>query len=477
MAAIRLFLLLVGISFATQAFAQGEVSPEKPTDFLDKDFHRQRRELLIKQLPAHSVAVFFANPERNRANDVDFNYHQDPDFYYLTGYHEPNSVLILFAQEQSIGGKSTREVIFVQPRDLKQEQWNGKRLGEKGVAQQLGFQNILLNSAFAAFDLNSSAFTGGILIKDLPEDTRDAPRDPADLFSLIQQFKQKVNFPGNPKVNNTILHAILDRMREIKTPEELRLLRKAIAISAVGQQEVMKAMRPNMSESEIQGLHEFVYKKYGSEYEGYPSIVGAGNNACVLHYIENDKPQVGTNLVLMDVGAEYHGYTADVTRTIPASGKFTPEQKQVYQLVFEAQQAAFEQCKTGNPFNAPHQAAQRIIAQGLKKLGIIKKEEDASTYFPHGTSHYLGLDVHDRGTYGKLQTNSVITVEPGIYIPEGSPCNKKWWGMGIRIEDDILITEKGWENLSIAAPRSVAEIEALMAQPSALHDFVLPELK
>ncbi|QMU27266.1 aminopeptidase P N-terminal domain-containing protein [Adhaeribacter radiodurans] len=477
MAAIRLFLLLVGISFATRSFAQNEGNPEKPSDFLDKDFHRQRRELLIKQLPANSVAVFFANPERNRANDVDYTYHQDPDFYYLTGYREPNSVLILFAQEQSIAGKPTQEVIFIQPRNPKQEQWNGKRLGEKGVAEQLGLQSILLNSAFATFNLNASAFTGGILIKDMLDAISDNPRDSADLFSLVQQFKQKVNYPGNAKVNTTIIPIILDRMREIKTPEELNLLRKAIAISAVGQQEVMKAMQPNMSEAEIQGLHEFVYKKYGSEYEGYPSIVGAGNNACVLHYIENDKPQVGTNLVLMDVGAEYHGYTADVTRTIPANGKFTLEQKQLYQLVFEAQQAAFEQCKAGNPFNAPHQAAKRIIAQGLKKLGIIKKEADVTAYFPHGTSHYLGLDVHDRGAYGNLQANSVITVEPGIYIPEGSPCSKKWWGIGIRIEDDILISEREWENLSVAAPRSISEIEALMAQPSALDDFVLPELK
>jgi Xaa-Pro aminopeptidase len=266
-------------------------------------------------------------------------------------------------------------------------------------------------------------------------------------------------------------------MREIKTPEELQLLRKAIAISAIGQQEVMKAMQTGMSETEIQGLHEFVYKKYGSEYEGYPSIVGAGNNACVLHYIENDKPQVGNSMVLMDVGAEYHGYTADVTRTIPATGTFTPEQKQLYQLVLEAQEAGFAQCQVGKPFAAPHQAAQRVIAQGLKKLGIIKKEEDATLYFPHGTSHYLGLDVHDPGTYGPFQANTVITVEPGIYIPEESPCNKKWWGIGIRIEDDILITETGWENLSIAAPRTVAEIEALMAKPSALDDFILPELK
>ncbi|QNF32062.1 aminopeptidase P N-terminal domain-containing protein [Adhaeribacter swui] len=478
MRAIRLLLLLAGINWGVVAWAQPVVTPEKPTDFLDKNFHRQRRELLIKQLPAHSVAVFFANPVRNRANDVDYHYHQDPDFYYLTGYREPNAVLLLFAQEQNIAGKPTREVIFVQPRDPKQEQWNGKRLGEKGVMEELGFHSVLLNAAFANFKLEPAAFTGGILTKELPEDVRDDVRDQADLFSLIQQFKQKVQYPGNKMVNNTIVPMLLTRMREVKTLEELKLLRKAIAISAVGQQEVMKAMRPAMSETEVQGIHEFVYKKYGAKYEGYPSIVGAGNNACVLHYIENDKPQLGNNsLALMDLGAEYHGYTADVTRTIPASGTFNMEQKQLYQLVLEAQQAGFEQCRVGNVFAAPHQATQRVIAQGLKKLGIIKKEEDALLYFPHGTSHYLGLDVHDPGTYGPLQTNTVITVEPGIYIPEGSPCNKKWWGIGIRIEDDILITENGWENLSVAAPRTISDIEALMAKPSALDDFILPELK
>ena len=366
MFAIRLILLLAGLSLGVELSAQEQTALDKPTDFLDKNFHRQRRELLIKQLPANSVAVFFANPVRNRANDVDFHYHQDPDFYYLTGYREPNAVLVLFAREQVIDNKPTHEVIFIQPRNPKEEQWNGKRLGEKGVAEQLGFQNILLNSAFASFNLPLANFTGGILIKDLPEDTRDDSRDNADLFSLVEQFKQKVNYPHNARVNNTILHTILDRMREIKTPEEIKLLRKAITISAIGQQEVMKAIKPAMSETEVQGMHEFVYKKYGSEYEGYPSIVGAGNNGCVLHYIENDKPQVGNNLVLMDLGAEYHGYTADVTRTIPANGSFSPEQKQLYQLVYEAQQAGIDQCKVGNQFYAPHFAAQQVIMKGLK---------------------------------------------------------------------------------------------------------------
>jgi Xaa-Pro aminopeptidase len=289
--------------------------------------------------------------------------------------------------------------------------------------------------------------------------------------------KQAVTALPTSRFDGSALSAMLDEMREVKTPEEMKHLRQAIRISAVGQQEVMKAMKPNMTEMEVQGLHEFVYRKYGSEFEGYPSIVGAGNNACVLHYTVNDKPRLGNDLVLMDCGAEYHGYTADVTRTIPATGKFTTEQRQIYELVLAAQQAGFEQCKPGNAFGAPGEAAQKVIADGLLKLGIIKDAKETRRYFPHGTSHYLGLDVHDRGTYGPLRAGNVITVEPGIYIPENSPCDKKWWNIGVRIEDDVLITDKGWENLSKDAPRTVAEIETLMAKPSALDDFKLPELK
>jgi Xaa-Pro aminopeptidase len=196
----------------------------------------------------------------------------------------------------------------------------------------------------------------------------------------------------------------------------------------------------------------------------------------VLHYVENNKTKLGTDLVLMDVGAEYHGYTADVTRTIPASGKFSKEQKQIYNLVYQAQEAAFRMCVKDSSFRAPHNAARQVINKGLKELGIIKDENERHSYFPHGTSHYLGLDVHDRGTYGPLQAGDVITVEPGIYIPEGSNCDKKWWGIAVRIEDDILIKENGWENLSAMAPRKAGEIEALMAKKSVLSNLSLPKL-
>ena len=244
----------------------------------------------------------------------------------------------------------------------------------------------------------------------------------------------------------------------------------------MGQREIMKAMHPGMSETEIQGVHEFVYKKYGSEFEGYPSIVGAGNNGCVLHYIENSKMKVENDMVLMDLGAEYHGYSADVTRTIPANGKFSTEQKLIYDLVYNAQEAGIATAVIGNSIGEPDVAARKVISQGLLKLGIIKNEADSRIYFPHGTSHHIGLDVHDPGLYNNFEEDMVLTVEPGIYIPKGSDCDKKWWGIAVRIEDDILITKNGPVNLSAEAPRKSSEIEALMKEESVFDTFTLPNL-
>jgi len=232
-----------------------------------------------------------------------------------------------------------------------------------------------------------------------------------------------------------------------------------------------------MSELEIQGLHEYVHKKYGAEEVGYGSIVGAGANGCVLHYMENTKTKIGTEMLLMDVGAEYHGYTADVTRTVPSNGKFSQEQKLIYNLVYEAQEAAFKILKDGAKWADASKAARDIIADGLLKLGIIKDKNEVGTYYPHGLSHHIGLDVHDRGFSQTLKKDMVITIEPGIYIPPNSDCDKKWWGIAVRIEDDALITEKGYELLSAFAPRKVEDIEKMMAEKSALDNFNPPKLK
>lgn len=514
---------------------------ELPTDYLTPEFHAARRDAVREMLPANSVAVFFANPVRNRANDVDFHYHQDPNFYYLTGFKEPHAILLVYKEAQTFDGVQIDEVLFVQERDPLREQWDGYRLGVKGAKERLGLEHVYFNTDFANFKTNFDAFDR-VLFFDFENDVRDDKRNDADLYSLIESFKSKAKYTADfsasrmslyryittsdaqssanvaqildrslrrdadlakdplltgyqkainerqrtelkqqmqaqlSNLDTETLGMIMDELREIKQPEEVELLKKAIYISAVGQVEVMKAMHPNMSEREIQGIHEFVFKKYGAEYEGYPSIVGGGHNGCVLHYITNDKPKVGEDLVLMDLGAEYHNYTADVTRTIPANGTFTKEQRAIYDIVYEAQEAGIVASVVGATMRAPHYAAVAVIEKGLKALGIIQDASEVRRYFPHGTSHYLGLDVHDAGTYQPFRHNTLITVEPGIYIPENSPCDPKWWGIAVRIEDDILITNEGPVNLSAYAPRTADAIEEMMQQPSVLDDFLLPEL-
>jgi Xaa-Pro aminopeptidase len=490
------FVLFIAVCFSNLLLAQDG----NPKDYLSSEFHKNRREALRKKLPTNSVAVFFANPIRNRANDVDYMYHQDPDFYYLTGYKEPHAVLLVFSENQTNAeGKAYDEVLYVQERNAFWEQWTGKRLGIEGAKNILGFAMALNGKDFLNSGIDYAKFDK-VITQKFNDDYRDSKRKKADLYSLIEAFKiqtgyylddtnnisneslqkelnQNIKMPSKKaKLDVQSMRVFMAELRQIKTKEELKLLTKAIKISAQGQREIMKAMHTGMSETEIQGIHEFVYKKYGSEYEGYPSIVGAGNNGCVLHYIENTKMKVENDLVLMDLGAEYHGYTADVTRTIPANGKFSKEQKLIYNLVYEAQEAGIKAAKVGNRFNAPDAAARLVITKGLIDLGIAKNISDARQYFPHGTSHYLGLDVHDAGLFGAYEANMVITVEPGIYISQGSNCDKKWWKIAVRIEDDILITENGPINLSADAPRTADAIEALMKQKSAFDDFVLPKL-
>lgn len=480
---LLLFLALISVH------AMAQDAADQPKDFLTKDFHKERRQKLRESLPANSVAVFFANPVRNRANDVDYVYHQDPDFYYLTGYKEPDAVLLIFKDTQTAAnGSAYQEIIFVQPRNVLQEMWTGRRLGDLKTKEMLGFEQAFNNTEFRKYNVDFSKFDQ-VLFFDFHNDIRDDARDSSDLYDLVEQFKAKSGYqtkqqgltvtrePQKNNLNVKDLEGLMDNLRGIKTKEELAMLRKAVQVSCVGQAEVMKAMRPGMSEREIQGIHEFVFKKYQAEDLGYPSIVGGGHNGCILHYIDNYKPAItNKELVLMDLGAEYHGYSADITRTIPANGKFSPEQKAIYDLVLKAQEEAMKICKPGATFQQLTQATRVIINKGLKDLGIIKTETDRHMYYPHGCSHHIGLDVHDRGAYDKLRENMVITIEPGIYIPENSACDKKWWGIAVRIEDDFLITKDGYELLSAYAPRKSEDIEAMMKQSSALDNFNLPDL-
>ncbi len=482
---IKILVLIIATGFASNILAQ----PDLPSDFLSKDFHKDRREKLRNKLPKNSVAVFFANPIRNRANDVDFFYHQDPNFYYMTGYKEPHAVLLVFKENQTAAnGTSYNEIIFVQPRDAMREMWTGRRLGDEGVKNKLGLEQSFNNTEFKKYAVDFSKFDQ-VLFYDLIDDVRDNPADSSDLYSLIQEFKVKVNYPSKEQLivkkeqiknnlNTTALDGYMKELRGIKTKEELELISKAVRVSCQGQIEVMKAMRPGMSEREIQGVHEFVFKKYQAEDVGYPSIVGAGHNGCILHYQENYTPEISSkDLILMDLGAEYRGYTADITRTIPINGKFTEDQKAIYDIVLAAQEAAMAICKPGTTFAELTQVTRQVVNKGLRDLGIIKSENENHLYYPHGCCHHIGLDVHDKGLRDALQENMTITIEPGIYIPENSNCDPRWWGIAVRIEDDYQLTKSGYEHLSVYAPRTTEDIEATMKLPSPLDNFTLPPLK
>lgn len=472
------FVLLSVFCLAQPAPVQDS---DLPKDYLTAEFHAGRRDALRAGMPDNSVVVIFSYPVRTFSNDVDYLFHQNPDMYYFSGYKEPNSMLLIFKDSQAdSAGSKFNEVLFVQKRNAMAEQWTGRRLGTEGAREKLGIGMALNGEAFAGFAIDFSKFDK-IIFDNLPTDVANNTRDKADLYDLIEQFKQKAGITEenakDKRFDNRAFIQLTAALREIKTPEEMSLIRKAVEISCQGQNEVMKAIRPDMSELEIQGLHEFVHKKYGAEGVGYGSIIGAGENGCILHYMENSKTKIGNTLLLMDVGAEYHGYTADVTRTVPAKGKFSPEEKLIYQLVYDAQEAAFKTLKNGSKWKDADDAARQVITEGLLKLGIIKEKSEGRKYYPHGLGHHIGLDVHDRGTYNTLKKEMVLTIEPGIYIPEGSNCDKKWWSIAVRIEDDVLITEDGYELLSHFAPRSIEEIEKMIAQKSALDNFKLPPLK
>ena len=473
----HIFSFLVVINLTITLSAQEGL----PTDYLTKEFHAGRRDALRKLMPDNSVFVVMAYPTRTFSNDVDYLYHQNPDMYYFSGYKEPHSLLLIFKEEQKgIDGPSYKELIFVQKKDPRAEQWTGRRLGTEGAKEKLGFKYAYNGEDFKNAQIDFSKFDK-IIFDRFPDDAGIDNRDHADLADLIEQFKKRANIPSempkDSRYDTRLFRELTGKLREIKTPEEMDLIRKAVEISCRGQNEVMKAVHPGMSELEIQGLHEYVHKKYGAEEVGYGSIVGAGANGCVLHYMENSKTKIGNELLLMDVGAEYHGYTADVTRTVPANGKFSDEQKIIYNLVYEAQEAAFKTLKDGAKWDDATIAARDVIAEGLFKLGIIKNKSEVWTYYPHGLSHHIGLDVHDRGFSRTYKKDMVITIEPGIYIPPNSNCDKKWWGIAVRIEDDALITEKGYELLSVFSPRKVEDIEKMIAEKSALDNFTVPKLK
>ena len=428
---------------------------------------KQRRKQLMQCMKKKSVALLACAPASIRNRDVEYPFRQHSDFFYLTGFNEPES-LALFAP----GRKQGEYVLFCREFDPEKAIWTGRHAGLEGARNAYGADEAL---------------PIGELDKHLPgllENRRcvyypighDRALD-GKVLDAVNAVRGKVRIGVSAPHEFIALEHLLYEMRLFKSPEEIQLMRRAAEVSVQAHRRAMRATRPGRHEYEIEAeiLHEF--GRHGMRSPAYPCIVAGGRNACVLHYTENSVPLRDGDLLLIDAGAEHENYAADITRTFPVNGRFDEFQKILYELVLEAQYAALEKVRPGNRWLDPHDAAVKTLVKGLVGLGMLEgkvsgliKEDGYKKFYMHRTGHWLGMDVHDVGSYkvnGKwreLQPGMVLTVEPGLYIaPDCTDVDPKWRGIGIRIEDDVLVTRDGHEVLTSGLPKTVAEIEAWMA--------------
>lgn len=433
-----------------------------------QEIYRQRRQTLMS-LMGQGVAVFASAPLAVMHNDVEYSFRQDSDFYYLTGFNEPGAVVVLAPHHDE-----HRFVLFVRPKDKDQEIWSGRRLGVEAAKEQLG-----ADAVFSIHELNEK----------LPDYLKGGDRlyyhfghDETLNTTILKHWRRLLatyikRGTGPTAIEDAKL--LLQQMRRIKEPAEIDLIRAAVAVSVKAHNHARELAQPGRYEYEIQAEMEHLFKLAGGS-PAYPSIVASGENACILHYIENTRQMQSGDLLLIDAGGCLDYYNADITRTFPVTGKFSDEQRILYELVLEAQLQAIAAVKPGNPFNAFHDAAVRTITEGLVELGLLAgdidtliEEKTYKAFFMHGTGHFLGLDVHDTGilrnpdkTWKPFEPGNVVTVEPGIYITpdyepaEGQPAiSDRWRGIGIRIEDDVLVTDAGCDVLTADVPKSLAAME------------------
>ena len=416
-------MLRIGLLLALPLLSFSQTPDEYPADYLSPAFHAGRRAAFREKMPEKSVAVFFAAPQKVRNNDVNYIYAQNKNFYYLTGLEEPNAVLLLFKQPVTILQKTGTEFIFVQPRNPQREMWTGKILGPSGVLEKYQLNAVFSTDQFSGklvdftqLDTVITNFRNDQILFKYP--------GRGDILANMAASLDSALLVAGKSVNPAIGMNILQFLRGIKQPEEIALMEKVINMSVEGHNSVIRSMKPGMHEYDAQAIMEYEFKSRGSEYVGYPSINGSGPNTCILHYETNQRTLQDGDLLLSDCAAEYHGYCADITRTIPINGKFSPEQKIIYELVLAAQDAAFAECKPGKQFSDPHAAAVNVIAKGLKELGIIKSENQVRTYFPHGTSHHLGLDVHDMGRRATLEPGMILRLNQASIFHQAAPAIK-----------------------------------------------------
>ncbi|GIX29444.1 MAG: Xaa-Pro aminopeptidase [Burkholderiales bacterium] len=430
--------------------------------------YRERRERLARHL-GRGVAVVPTAPERLRNRDTQYPYRYDSYFYYLTGFTEPEAVLVLVA------GDAPRSILFCREKDPEKEVWDGFRYGPEGAREAFGFDEARpIGGLDAAMEE---------LLADRPALFYPIGQDPAwdaRAVGWVNAVRAKARSGVAAPSELKDVRAILDEMRLVKDAHELSLMRRAARISAAAHRRAMGFVRPGLNEYQVEAelLHEF--RRQGAQAPAYPPIVAGGANACVLHYVANCAPLKDGDLLLIDAGCELDGYASDITRTFPVNGRFSGAQRDVYQLVLAAQAAAIAAVKPGNRWDAPHRAALEVLAQGLIDLKLLAGSRDEvlekeayRRFYMHRTGHWLGLDVHDAGDYKRegewrpLVPGMTLTVEPGCYIRPADDVPQAFWNIGVRIEDDVAVTAEGCEVLTRDAPKTVAEIEALMARPAA----------
>jgi len=439
----------------------------KPT-LPPKEFADRRRQLMDMVGPDGIVIVPSANLLiRNR--DAEHLFRQDSDFQYLTNFNEPEAVAVLIPEREE-----GEFILFCREKDPLTERWTGRMAGLEGAQE-----DYQADDAFPIDDIDD--ILPGLM--DRRETVHYSmgvnPAFDQQVMSWVNAMKAKVRSGAHPPHEFVSLDLLLHDMRLYKTAAEIKMMKHAAKTAVRSHERAMAICEPGLNEAQLDAefLHEF---KWNGMVPAYTTIVGGGENACVLHYIENNQPLNDGDLVLIDAGAEYGCYASDITRTFPVNGKFSEEQSQIYQIVLNAQYAAIDAAQPGNNWNDPHEAAVKVISQGLLDLGILEgaletiiEEEEYKEFFMHKTGHWLGMDVHDVGDYKiddewrVLEQGMVLTVEPGIYISPNSAVDEKWWNIGVRIEDDVLIKRKGNQVLTGSLIKEIDDIEALMAKAKA----------
>lgn len=435
-----------------------------------KEFHKSRRTRYAELLGKDSISVIFGNTAKNKSYDGYYDFKQSKNFYYLTGFTEPNAALLIAPSGFEInavkGIKKVEEALFVQKKDQRMETWNGKRLGYGNVNRVLGINNGFENDELSKLLGSRNLYKFRRLYINF-----------AEMLNLNSEMKRIISgFIDSLKVvapNIEIADAsfLLGVMRSVKTKFEIDQIKNACDITVNSYKDTMKKITPGLYEYQVQANLEYNYKFNGSSDNAYSPIVASGEDACILHYDTNNKKMKNGDLLLIDSGAEYEYYCSDITRTYPVNGKYSKEQKEIYNIVLKANKDCIKKIKPGVKFSALMELSDKILADGLHKAGILKDKKLIKKYSLHGLGHHIGLDTHDAVSSGKtvyednntLKAGNVLTIEPGLYFPSGSKeIAKKYWGIGVRIEDDILVKRGGFENLTEGLVKEAGEIEEFM---------------